>query len=93
MSLDYPLGGGCRMTNRIRKFWLASAAALAVALAAFGGIAVPTSPARAQEWFGVHAGRFGFGFGEPYYPYYYQPYYSPYYHYYYPYGYRWGYPY
>ncbi len=77
------------MVNRIRKLWLGSAA-LAVSLAALGFIAVPTSSAHAQEWFGVHIGPFGFGFGEPYY---YQPYYYPYYHYYYPYGYRWGYPY
>ncbi len=68
--------------------------ALAVTGAAFGALAIPTAPAHAQEWFGVHIGPFGFGFGEPYYsPYYYTPYYSQYYHYNYPYGYQWGYPY
>jgi hypothetical protein len=79
------------MRNRIGKLCLGSAAALAVSLAALGVIAVPTSPAQAQEWFGVNVGPSGFG--EPYYPYYYQPYYYSYYRYYYPYGYRWGYPY
>jgi hypothetical protein len=67
--------------------------ALAVAAAAFGALAIPTSPARAQEWFGVQIGPFGFGFGTPYYGSYYYPYDAPYYPYYYPYGYRWGYPY
>lgn len=78
------------MLTRIRNLWLGGAAALAVAGAALGVLTVPSSPAQAQEWFGVHVGPFGFGFGEPYY---YRPYYRPYYHYYYPYGYRWGYPY
>lgn len=84
--------------TRIRKLWFGGATALAIAGAAFAGaLTIPTAPAQAQEWFGVHIGPFGFGFGEPYYsPYYhnyYHPYYAPYYNYYYPYGYRWGYPY
>jgi hypothetical protein len=73
------------MLSRIRSFWLGSVAALAVFAAALEVLAVPTSPARAQEWFGVRVGPFGFGFAEPHY--------YPYCHYYYPYGYRWGYPY
>ncbi|MGH7036898.1 MAG: hypothetical protein ACREE1_02000 [Stellaceae bacterium] len=80
--------------SRIRTLMFGGVTALAVAGAAFGALAIPTAPAHAQEWFGVHIGPFGFGFGEPYYsPYYYTPYYSQYYHYNYPYGYQWGYPY
>lgn len=81
------------MLNRMKKLWLGGAAALALGAAALGAVAIPMTPAHAQEWFGVHIGPFGFGFGEPYYSPYDHPYYSPYYHYYYPYGYRWGYPY
>jgi hypothetical protein len=81
------------MANRIRKMMFGGATALAVAAAALGTLAIPTSPAHAQEWFGVHVGPFGFGFGEPYYSPYYHPYYAPYQNHYYPYGYRWGYPY
>jgi hypothetical protein len=71
-----------RMLRKIRRLWFGGVTALAVAAAALGALTLPASPARAQEWFGVQVGPFGFGFGEPYY-----------YHYYYPYGYRWGYPY
>jgi hypothetical protein len=78
------------MWHGMRKLWLGGATAFVMAAAALGVLAVPTSSAHAQEWFGVHIGPFGFGFGAPYY---YSPYYYPYYHYYYPYGYRWGYPY
>ena len=81
------------MANRIRKMMFSGATALAVAAAALGILAIPTSPAHAQEWFGLHVGPFGFGFGEPYYSPYYHPYYAPYQNHYYPYGYRWGYPY
>lgn len=80
------------MANRIRKLVLGGTTALAIAAAAVGALAIPTSPARAQQWFGVQIGPFGFGFGTPYYygPYDY-PYDAPYYPYDYPYGYRWGY--
>ena len=81
------------MANRIRKMMFSGATALAVAAAALGTLAIPTSPAHAQEWFGVHVGPFSFGFGDPYYSPYYHPYYAPYQNHYYPYGYRWGYPY
>lgn len=65
------------MLKRIRNYRLSIVVALAITAAGLGALTIPSQPAKAQAWFGVQVGPFGFGVGGPGY-YYYPPYYAPY---------------